>query len=165
MCGKEVTKVCRATTSYCSVQCFNKTRVKTSIATTNQGYIRRKVNGVVKMEHRRVWELNYGPIPKGYQVHHINGIKTDNSLPNLELLTPLEHKRKHSNLHVDSRGKTLKLCPKCNTYKDIELDYYWYPYSGVYPKCKSCCVLSSVALKKGKKVTTDISKGEINGKP
>lgn len=38
--------------------------------------------------HRVIWESVHGPIPEGLQVNHINGIKTDNRIANLELVTP-----------------------------------------------------------------------------
>lgn len=38
--------------------------------------------------HRLVWEAFNGPIPEGMQVNHINEVKTDNRLENLNLLTP-----------------------------------------------------------------------------
>ena len=43
---------------------------------------------VTKYVHRIVWESFYGPIPKGMQINHINEIKTDNRLCNIELCTP-----------------------------------------------------------------------------
>ena len=45
--------------------------------------------------HREVWMAAYGPIPKGYHVHHKNGDKTDNRLENLELITHGEHSSRH----------------------------------------------------------------------
>jgi len=46
-------------------------------------------------EHRYIWERAYGEIPIGYEIHHINGIKDDNRLENLELLTKAEHVQRH----------------------------------------------------------------------
>lgn len=41
--------------------------------------------------HRLVYEAFKGPIQKGLQVDHINGIRNDNRLINLRLLTPKEN--------------------------------------------------------------------------
>lgn len=35
--------------------------------------------------HKAVYELHYGPIPKGYFILHKNGKKNDNRIENLDL--------------------------------------------------------------------------------
>ncbi|GAA0495178.1 hypothetical protein Ade02nite_19090 [Paractinoplanes deccanensis] len=37
--------------------------------------------------HRLIWQAANGPIPDGLEVNHKNGIKADNRISNLELLT------------------------------------------------------------------------------
>jgi hypothetical protein len=44
--------------------------------------------------HRHVWEQTYGVIPKGMQIHHINGNISDNRIENLDLVTPMENMNK-----------------------------------------------------------------------
>ena len=44
-----------------------------------------------RLVHRVVWEEHYGKIPKGMEIHHINGNKTDNRIDNLELIIHKEH--------------------------------------------------------------------------
>lgn len=41
--------------------------------------------------HRLVAELFIGEIPNGYHIHHKNGIKTDNRVDNLEIISAKEH--------------------------------------------------------------------------
>lgn len=50
-------------------------------------------NGVKKSYpvHRLEYEAFYGRIPQGMQVNHINEIKSDNRLENLNLMTPKEN--------------------------------------------------------------------------
>lgn len=43
--------------------------------------------------HRLVWHHFNGPIPKGYQVNHLNGDRRDNRPSNLELVTPGQNTR------------------------------------------------------------------------
>ncbi len=65
----------------------------------SQGYIlrhapnhlRRNLGGYV-YEHILVWEETYGkPLPKGYAVHHLNGVKGDNRPTNLVAMKRGEH--------------------------------------------------------------------------
>lgn len=41
--------------------------------------------------HRLIWEAANGPIPDGKEINHINGVKTDNRIANLELATRSEN--------------------------------------------------------------------------
>ncbi|MDJ0461566.1 HNH endonuclease [Streptomyces sp. H27-C3] len=43
--------------------------------------------------HRVIWESVHGPIPDTMQVNHINGVKSDNRIANLELVTPAGNAR------------------------------------------------------------------------
>lgn len=59
-------------------------------------YIRVKPPGFkghpYRAEHRVVWEQTHGkPIPKGWVVHHLNGVKDDNRPENLAAMPRHEH--------------------------------------------------------------------------
>jgi uncharacterized protein YbdZ (MbtH family) len=61
----------------------------------NTGYYALTNNNRCLM-HRYVWEKEKGKIPAGWDIHHINGIKADNKIDNLECLSKSEHTRKYS---------------------------------------------------------------------
>jgi hypothetical protein len=44
-----------------------------------------------KLMHVAIWEFVNGPVPDGYQLHHIDGDSSHNWLQNLQLVTPKEH--------------------------------------------------------------------------
>jgi hypothetical protein len=76
------------------------------------GYVRIRVdapNGNQwRLEHRVVWEQAHGPIPKGGIIHHVNHIRSDNRIENLQLI---ESNSRHAKLHrslaqFNSRGFT-----------------------------------------------------------
>ena len=61
----------------------------------NHGYFA-LTNGKRTLMHRYVWEKEKGLIPDNYDIHHINEIKSDNRIENLECLPKSEHTKKYS---------------------------------------------------------------------
>ena len=61
----------------------------------NHGYYARTTDDRCLM-HRYVWEKEVGPIPEGWDIHHLNEVKTDNRIENLECLPKAEHTRRYS---------------------------------------------------------------------
>lgn len=75
------------------------------------GYIRyhnAKTNKKI-YEHQLVGAKAFGPIPKGYHVHHKEDPKTNNTPDNLEILTNSEHQRRHRG----PREFVTLVCPVC----------------------------------------------------
>jgi hypothetical protein len=67
-------------------------------AKTAKGYLRTCINyngdQVYVMLHRVVWIAAHGIPPKGFQIDHRSGVKSDNSLSNLEAVPGLENMRR-----------------------------------------------------------------------
>lgn len=64
------------------------------------GYLMISFNYVKLLAHRVIWEMHYGSIPEGYEIDHMNGIRSDNRIENLRLVTRTinnKNKRMQSN--------------------------------------------------------------------
>ncbi len=69
------------------------------------GYSVVNLSGKWQTRHRAIWQHFNGQISKNLQINHKNGIKTDNRLCNLELVTPSENlKHAHRLGLIDQKG-------------------------------------------------------------
>ena len=138
---------------FCSQKCYIKTGIKNpnwkgGKRVHDEGYILiykpkhpSAINGRYVFEHRFVMEKHLERYLKPKEVvHHINGIKTDNRIKNLKIMS---HSR-HFILHNSGRykkGNTTKVrqCYKCKIIKNINMFHKSKdkPLNHVYI-CKSC---------------------------
>jgi len=59
--------------------------------------------------HHYLWEKQFGKIPKGYHLHHINLYKLDNRIENLQLIPSKEHAKLHDRLRKrNTHGQFIK---------------------------------------------------------
>ena len=99
------------------------------------GYALVELCGIAKTVHSIVWTTFNGPVPEGQQINHINEIKTDNRLENLNLMTRKENcnwgtrneriAKSHSKilLQYDLEGSLIKEWDK--TTKEICKENNW----------------------------------------
>lgn len=60
------------------------------------------------LEHLLVWEEHHKrPLPEGWHIHHLNGIRDDNRPLNLVALSPVKHKLNHNRL-LEERAKRIR---------------------------------------------------------
>ena len=68
----------------------------------NKGHLRVTLKGKVFYIHRLIWETFNGTIEPGFEIHHKDFNKENNSLSNLEKLTCADHMRLHRK--IDNLG-------------------------------------------------------------
>jgi len=83
--------------------------------------IRLTINGKLKNKfvHRLVYEYFVGEIPPGYEINHLNHIRTDNNLDNLELTD-----RKGNMRHSKNAGRTKSPKPRRPVINEVG---DWFP--------------------------------------
>lgn len=63
-------------------------------------YEETRAEGRRYLKHRYVWEQHHGPIPEGYEVHHIDHNTHNNDISNLSLMRVHEHRSLHSKQQI-----------------------------------------------------------------
>lgn len=58
---------------------------------TSKGYLQATIYGESTLLHRLIYELEYGDIPDGYDIHHLDNDKTNNVLSNLKMIDHTLH--------------------------------------------------------------------------
>lgn len=112
---------------FCSVACKaisqQGARIIGSKYTDLSGYVMVKVGlREYRSEHRLVVEDALGRrLTTEEQVHHINGVKDDNRIENLQVLTNAEHQRLHDHLGVQHAPSVVTLaCRRCGTQYTVK---------------------------------------------
>ena len=71
------------------------------------GYMGVRFDGKTFLAHRVIWEMFNGKIPEGLQIDHINGIKDDNRIENLQLLSHKQNTQR--SMHSRGYDKTKRI--------------------------------------------------------
>jgi hypothetical protein len=83
--------------------------------------------GKLQYVHRLVWETFKGEIPEGKEIDHIDGDTTNNSIDNLQLLTPRNNKTKYykgKDTHWrEYRDEFIEHYKKLGSYKKVAKIY------------------------------------------
>lgn len=90
------------------VYCLKHDKLVLRINNYQKGYIRNQTAKGQCLQHRIVYETFNGEIPEGYEVDHINTIRDDNRLENLQLLSHLDNMRKAHCGRKDSAETTAR---------------------------------------------------------
>ena len=87
----------------------------------DKGYTKVTMEGKNIFTHKVIWEAFNSTRPEGMTIDHINGIKTDNRLENLQLLTPEENAHKSNkkdglplNIHYRADRDCYYFCKETN---------------------------------------------------
>lgn len=90
----------------------------------SNGYISIGLLGKRYYAHRVIWEMHNGPIPKELTIDHINGVRDDNRIENLQLLTQTQNNQRRFNTKGYSLHRGKYLAQKKFNRKEYNLGVY-----------------------------------------
>jgi hypothetical protein len=82
----------------------------------SKAYKHRRIGGragKMRLAHHIIWENAYGPILKGFEIHHIDHNKQNNDLENLICISKFDHQKFHSPNFTRVDNKWYRICPDC----------------------------------------------------
>jgi len=89
----------------------------------DRAYVRATISGTTVYLHRAVWEAEYGPVPDGYEIDHVNRNPRDNRLHNLRLATRSQNALNSSKPSRRSRFRGVCFCKQtCRWSASIRYD-------------------------------------------
>ena len=125
---------------------------------TYQGYYQFKISdkNLIKPKnyliHRFEWECVRGVIPEGFVIDHIDSVRTNNKIKNLQLLTLAENVRKgNSKPIVSFKIKNKQKNYESITSASVELDISFSIISNICRKVKYCKTV--ISKKDGERYT------------
>lgn len=111
---------------------FNKEMKEYKLQTTKDGYLKlhthRDGKCIDKSVHRIVYETFNEEIPEGLQVDHVNNVRNDNRLENLQLLTSQANNYKRPSNKTDFGIKYLEHYghSRKENPKQYKREFIWY---------------------------------------
>ena len=98
--------------------------------------------------HREIWKDSVGEIPDGFQIHHVDGDKHNNSVENLECLSFVDHRKRHRGQCSDAQRASLeKIRPLTKEWHASAEGREWHRVHGIEVmknrkpithKCENC---------------------------
>lgn len=104
----------------------------------NNGYGRLKVNGEMKMVHRWVFEMQYGPIPDGLTIDHICFNRACIEPTHLRPMTRQENGARHQDDCKCSRHAPVRLSTCVNGHDLTQDGALVFPPSRPRGRCRQC---------------------------
>lgn len=84
-------------------------------------------------QHRWVMEQHLGrKLSKDEDVHHINGVKTDNRIENLQILSHSDHSKLHTKTQIRRKGHKLNLSDEERSKRAERMKLIRQPYKKKY---------------------------------
>jgi hypothetical protein len=146
----------------CLIEPLARRRPAGSGTISSQGYHVLTVEGRRRPAHVVAWEAAHGPLPEDWVVHHVDGDKLNNALPNLEAMPRSDHSRLHGGYVRGVEGGWMKRCTSCG---ELLPDTEFYAassgsWTGKRRHCKACWNAHTADAQKLRRAEAKAAKAE-----